>query len=173
MEEKNTQDAFDQILSMDFHFHEREESCIPTPNIGKKILSIQENQFIFFSTKKMCRTKRPKKGCMENQNSFPLYGGFLQSCCTNAPLGHVCATQFLWKQKCFIPWFPFVDVSAAGLYVDNPYFYGIFLSQERKPISEPPLSDFHFHGRGHLVSSSVALRKQALSSSNFQHQKCN
>lgn len=48
---------------------------------------------------------------------------------------------------------------AMGLSVEIFYIYGIFLCQERKPMSNPhpPPSDFHFHERGDQVSSSSAL----------------
>lgn len=53
----------------------REESCIYSPSIGNRnpLYSIKENQFIlFFSSRKMCRTKWKYIRLHKNQKTFPL-----------------------------------------------------------------------------------------------------
>lgn len=63
---------------------------------------------------------------------------------TSGPLGHVCATYFLQMQKYFFRGFHFQLFGAAGLSMENPYFIRFFCTK-RKPMSDPLLSDFHFH----------------------------
>lgn len=49
----------------------REESCIPSPPIGNRILSIKENQSFFLRRNSVSKNSRTM-GCTEKQNNFPL-----------------------------------------------------------------------------------------------------
>lgn len=78
------------LYFVDFHFRTKEESCIHIPYIGNWNPSI--NLFFPFpfrrthhtkrlkqrtAMRKQYHTKRLKKGCIENENKFSPYHGFL------------------------------------------------------------------------------------------------